>query len=199
MPETQEEKTNPISNSNIGMRQCFHERHPVLFEILKAILPAIVAIVGTIAGVTYTYDLNRQSWLQDQTLKSETNLLELRMDIFERANKILYKAEIFRTLSLQGKIDYELTKERVKTTEGLRTLESKSKSIVETKTSLQELYAEYATVMQLASTYFGPKTKQAVINLIKYREWWERPPSEINGLIETMASEINYQLKFYNN
>ena len=67
---------------------------------------------------------------------------------------------------------------------------------LERRIKLDELTTEYAAVLSLDAVYFGPKTKQAIVELVKYDpEWWNAPDEPRKALVNALVEEYNEGVK----
>jgi hypothetical protein len=166
----------------------------ILIPVFIPIATALFAFYGIKLGAEVAARSNQQLWAIERHAQTNEKFYDIRISLFERANKILYKSELINAIESKANLNFDLSKIKPETLEEARDSVKLLKDAFDEKISLNEYASEFGTVMQLSAVFFGPKTQAAIKELTKYEKWWAADTKEIHAVIEAMKAEMTYGL-----
>ena len=185
-----------ISRKRIPHREIRSKGDSLSEKIVLAIIVAVFSILGSFLATYISKNIEENVWVRDTTYEYMTTILFKRVEIYDRATKVVAQRgmarafsetiDMFPTLALPdfGKVSsYELRKE-----------------LIGYRTSLDEINVEFISTMTLASTYFGPDTKAAYKNIQETHnpDWWNADDEQFRILLTAMNNELVYGFESMN-
>ena len=133
-------------------------------------------------------------WIRDRTYEYSTTILNNRIEIYDRATKVTAMRGIAKALDESIDMYPTLVLAEIDST----TSYVHRQEIRDLATSLNEITVEYASVMTLASTYFGPDTKAKIKSIQETNnpDWWNATDEQFATLLSAMGNELNYGLEY---
>lgn len=160
-----------------------------------AITSGMLALAGVVLGtVLSAYFTQRQF---DQQLKSASRekLISKRIEVVEQC--VRARADITRAKMIMDLVELDSVTinaalqskdPRLSPTDRKTTYDS-----YEHQREFAELRTNYATCIQMATVFFGPKTKAAALEMNKVERWYENVNSkELVAFTDAMLSEVNH-------
>lgn len=161
-----------------------------------ALIVAVVSLVTTIAGTMLGSYFTRSQWEAQSTLEQRRTILDQRVRLIERLSvlmnstqrpailKKLFEAEASIAQAHVACVKDELAKKPVP-----KFCDEKQDplALLPAQQEMVKLNADYASTLQLATIYFGQKTRQAILDLPQNVQWWEQKP---NAVLKAMQDEL---------
>lgn len=199
-----EENTNNEVNINIEEKKSWFNKG-VKEKMILVLLGSFMTLLTTII-VTWQKNVKEDNdWKKEKSYLIVKDIVDKRQEILERANAILSKSQLIKLYKIQIEAQQKVMNEYLKkdnvTSEILTT---NIDQFVENQIEYNKLHSEASTVLSLAKYYFGPKSKKS-INKISSKPadtilvyWFEQDPKVLRDVIDSMESELGYQVDFFN-
>jgi hypothetical protein len=166
-------------------------------NIKLVLITSILTAMSTL-GVTYfAYYLSRskdeETFLKNKVFDYQMYILNERKTLLERTNQILYKRKWFYNLEVIVDASQQLAQLNASSSVGQ--FDKHMNNLSSSTKELNELVAEYSSLMTLNQIYFGPKTNKCVHKLnMDSVYWWHKDRILMDSLIFSMQEEMFYQV-----
>ena len=170
-----------------------------LTNVAIPLLSAILAFFGAVAGSYVAGDLQENLWFKQADYEQRKIILAERVRIIDRISKITNSAQHAKILQeylvaqagiAQLNVDCLKVEENKLNRDQCFSNDSSSE-VLDASKKQTELTAEFVSTLQLASLYFGKKTKQACNQYAKQTPWWNASPEYPKTLLNAMHSELH--------
>ncbi len=162
---------------------------------------AVLAFIGALTGTFISGSMQEHLWERQSSYEERGLILNQRVSLIERMSIMINKGPIMEALQDYATLQADLAKLNVGCikSDGKGGLDQREcfphdPPLESTKfiNGRAELNAEFASTMQLASIYFGPKTKEAIVQYIATPEWWKAESKLSKAVLSAMHEELAY-------
>jgi hypothetical protein len=165
-------------------------------KLVIAIVAALLSFFGAVGGTMFASQYERTKWDRETNYTAKKELLNKRIELVERTVRVLNQtaaaATLFSSANLSHIEGQQKILSNINNREYKEGLETSIQSYLNTILKLEELRAEYATVLSLDVIYFGDKTRQAVQGLSpETPKWWEVEQPKKKALLDAMQEELS--------
>lgn len=161
-----------------------------------ALIVASVTLATSLAGTMLGSYFSRNLWEAQSTLEQRRMIFDQRVRLIERLSVLMNSLQ--RPVVLQRLLEVEAAKAVLllecstsKTANKYKPKECSEKlepfAALPVHQEMVKLNSDYASTLQLAAIYFGPKTRQAISDLPTNKQWWEQQP---NAVLRAMQEEL---------
>lgn len=191
-----------MGTSDVGLKKedSTERRYP----IMNLIMPLVGVVVGVLLTVFSTGKINDELWLKQDVSSQRKMLIEKRIGLIERASKLLNSRQIIEDVNVYLKAQSDFAIESSNCAKdpkkyGMTIIECKQ--LIDLDESFEkiklknDLNAEFGTLAQLTSLYFGDQTKKYSMELSKLPKWWLADRELLANYIHAMNDEL-YEFKY---
>jgi hypothetical protein len=162
------------------------------FHILMAVITAALAFFGAVGGTVITQQFELTKLNREAALAYNREILQRRGQLIEDTIRLANKgtAGSIHSLALEhSKVAAAASKDKA------AALPELAKGYDELL-KMNELKAEYGTLISMDAMFFGPKTRAAIVAIdAKPGVWWERKSDDWQPLFDAMYKEWTYGLE----
>ena len=170
-----------------------------IYKVLSLTMPLIGVVVGSLLTVYLTREINDELWEKQNISSQQKNLVEKRINLIERASKILNSKQSIEDVNMYLKTQSSYAEEAVNCAKNFKEYNmtiAECKNLVDLEDTFQkmklknDLNSEFGSLLQLTSLYFGNKTKKFSQELSKHPKWWEADMELFSNYITAMNEEL---------
>ena len=161
-------------------------------NLTLALLAAVLAFAGAVAGVVLTNAAQRALWEEEFAYDSEQRLVDKRVELIERTVLLMSKSYavqeeekdgIKEALSAVAKVATDPT-----SIVGLFRKNFREQAIAKCESINSR--TEFTNILKLDAIFFGARTKRVVDKLLDTDPWWDAAPQLRDDLIDAMHREF---------
>ena len=161
-------------------------------NLTLALLAAVLAFAGAVAGVVLTNAAQRALWEEEFAYDSEQRLVDKRVELIERTVLLMSKSYavqeeekdgIKEALSAVAKVATDPT-----SIVGLFRKNFREQAIAKCESINSR--TEFTNILKLDAIFFGARTKRVVDKLLDADPWWDAAPQLRDDLIDAMHREF---------
>jgi hypothetical protein len=158
-------------------------------KLILAVIVAVFSIIGSFIAILLTSKYEQSTWVRETVYNYQSTMLQHRIDIYDRAARIFAlrkQVEIIQS-SLELMPDRLLAEDPVCSSEIMRDAQ-------DLRFRLDDLNAEFTSVANSATLYFGPDTRAAIQDLTVNHnpEWWTASDDLLFSVLQAMRDELTY-------
>lgn len=165
-------------------------------DYILAAASGVFALVGVAAGSLLSAHYAERQFNQQIRVAQREKLMVKRLEVMEqciRARANLGRAKMIMELIKVDELAILLNANN-KEPSREATQRKTTYDSYEHQREFNEIRTNFATCVQMAAVFFGPKTKEAALNLNKVKVWYEDMNStELASFTDAMLSEANHR------
>ena len=161
-------------------------------NLTLAVLAAVLAFAGAVAGVVLTNAAQRALWEESFAYDSQQSLVAKRADLIERTVLLMSKSYAVQEEEKDGIKEALSTLAKVATnpTSVVGVFKKNFREQAVARCASINSRAEFANIMELDKIFFGARTRRVVDKLLDAEPWWDTEPKLRRDLIDAMYAEF---------